>query len=810
MIEILWRDIRHGFLKLRKDLSLTVIGTGLIALGAGLNALVFCFVNAVVLRPLPYQDPDRLCVVQKNDPKHGNYIGVSLSEFDFWREHSGGFEELAAVTAAGVHLGGTEQPGPVAELIVTSNYFRLLKVHANLGRTFAPGEDKTDSDHVVVISNGLWRRAFGSDPAIIGHAVQLDGLSHTIIGVIPPRFHDPNFYRGADLWVPLAVDTPPSQQGPGLKNLIILGRIGRNVDKEQARSQLEATARTWQSENSKAPTEISLRLTGLEEVIPHDASSILLLFITAWLILLISCANLANMLLVRLNSRRKEFAIRQALGASRLRVTFQVLAETWLLTLSGSAVAVLLVRWGLPLLIAMSPENTPRIEEASFDLRALVYTLVISMMMGAVGALISTIHLPWSKANGGLPASLKEAEGATSPIFRGNRAGRALVVFEVALTVTLSVGAGLMIRTFFALRPINMGFDPESKLVVRLTMPKAKYGTPTDQVNLSRNLLNGLQLIPAVESAAADVAPPLSGFGGTGHVRILGESNQRETQARIYVRQVSENYFQLMRVELFAGRAFAKTDDGKALPVVIVNKTLAETLWAGENPCGKQIMVPEIDPVRELRVIGVVGDERLFATVTDRLPQAYFSYAQYPGRYLHIIVHTRINPTKVMDAVRKQLVSVDGDIDFYPAETMEQMFAGSVSRPRYYATLMGTLAALALLVASMGIYGVMSYGAAQSTHEIGIRTALGAERMDIIRLVLGEGMLLTMYGIGFGLMAALLSAHLIASLLYGVRPTDPLTFIMVSLVLAGAALMATYLPARRAAAIDPAVAMRYE
>jgi predicted permease len=809
MSEAAWHDLCYSFRTLRRDVGHTLAGIGLIALGVGPCAGVFCVVNAVILRPLPYRDSKRVRIIQKIGSARGENLGVSLPEFAHWEERPSGFEDLAAVTLTPGHLGGVDEVGPVVELNTSSGYFRLLGAQAQLGRTFAPGEDRTGSNRVAIISDGLWRRAFGGDRGVIGRSVQLDGISHSVIGVMPPRFHDPNYYQGADVWVPLAVDTPPALLEPRMKSVIVLGRVGRGLDAEQARTQLAVTARTWQAGNSRNATEFDLGLLGLWEVITANTSQVLLVFITTGCVLVIACTNLAVLLLVRANRRRREFAVRQALGAGQRRLVFQLLVESMFPAVGGGALATLLAKWLLPVLTAISPQFVPRIEEARFDAGAAVYVVVASVVMGLVAGLVATARLPRPGVPGSLATSLSQSTEEVSLVSKRDRAGRAQVVLQMALALLLAVDAGLVGRTFLAVRPVNIGFDPENKLVVRVRVPKTKYATPPEQIDLYGSLVDRLSVLPSVKSVVADVTPAMSGMTSIGHITRLGQSGQLAGGRNIVMRKVSDNYFQVMRVKLTEGRSLAKSDNASSPPVLVVNRTLAASLWPADDPIGQQVNIAELGP-RELTVVGVADDERFNLGTTDRTAQAYVSYLQFPARYLTLVADTAIDPSRLTDAVRKQLASVDKDVDILPPQTMEQMLAASVELPKYLATLMTVLAMLAISVAAAGVYSVISYSAARCTREIGIRAALGAQPGDIVRMVLGEGLLLTTYGVGGGLVAALASGHFIASVLYGVKPNDAPTFIAVALILSGVALGASYLPARRAAAVDPAVAMRHE
>ncbi len=803
----LFQDLKFALRMLAKNPGFTAVAVITLVLGIGVNTATFSVVNAVILRPLPFHDAKRVFVIGKLDATKGTDLEVTVPEFLYWKEHSGGFEDLGALTLSTKHLGEVDQSGPVSVMTTSANYFRLLGVQPRLGRSFLPGEDRTGFNHVVVISDGLWLKAFGSDPHVIGRGLRLDHVSYSIIGVMPRKFFDPNLGSAADLWTPLAVDSPTGSDQQA-RSVIVLGRLKPGIEPMQARTQLEATAGGWRSLDPKDTVNLHLELDELQTFAKGWTSPFLVLFGAASFILLIACANLGNLLLARANTRQKEIAVRTALGAGRLRILRQILVETLILTLSGGLAAIMLAKWAIPLLLSVSPEGFPRLHETTVDGKVFVYALLICVAAGVAVGLVSGLHSTGSKTGNALCERLKEAGGGMTSTFRGGRSSRILVVCEIALALPLSVGAGLMIRSFLNLRPTDIGFDPQSKLTVHLRMPW-KYRTGADRLALFEDLLHRVQAVPGIESVCGANFLPLGGSGHPGHVTILGQAKESSEQ-RVELRVVSDNYFQVMRVKRLSGRFLAKSDNGNGPPVVTVNLAMAEAFWPGENPLGKQLIVHEIDPNKVWSVIGVVGDERLFSGNTRRYPQVYSLYSQHPEPWVNLVIYTTANPAKLKDLVRKQVLSVDKDIDLLPIMTMEDMLGRSFLRPRFFAILLGIFAVLALSLASVGVYGVMSYSTSQRTHEIGLRLALGAQRRDVINLVIRQGLVLTGLGVTIGLGGGVALTRLLTTLIYGVKPIDPLTFALATLTLASVALLASYIPARRAAKVDPMVALRYE
>ena len=807
-LETLWQDLRYGARVLLKNPGFTLIAIITLALGIGANTAIFSVVNTALLHPLPYKEPDRLVMLQ-GEP------WMQVEPFLYWREHSQVCEGITAFDGAAFTLTGSTQPERVDGVYVSSDYFQRLGVAAVSGRTFLPEEDRAGKNQVVLLSHGLWQRRFGGDPSIVGKTLTLNDKSYTVVGIISTgsQFFTNDdslrFMGRAELWAPLVLSTinPDSE---GKRYVAPVARLKPEVTLQQAQAELDTLINRLKQEHPDFfPTDLrwggvklSLLLT---QVVQHFRLSLLVLFAAVGFVLLIACANVANLLLAHAMARQKETAIRAALGASRFRLVRQFLAESVLLSVLGGSLGLLLAHWGLDLIVALIPGDIPRVEKISIDQTVLVFTLMVSLLTGLVFGLAPALAA--SKPD--LHEMLKEGGRTSTGGIGRNRTLSLLVVSEAALALVLLIGAGLMIHSFLRLNSVNPGVNPENVLTMSIALPKTKYSTD-DQVRLCyQKMLQRIEALPGVLSAGTTGALPVSArWGGTG-ITVEGRSEVQGTNQDT----ISPDYFRATGIPLLEGRYFTERDVAGAPAVTIINKALARRYWPGESPLGKRIEVASNK--QWLSVVGVVGDVKRQGLEAETEPGYFTPHLQPPaGRHLHsgwnLVVRTASDPMSLAAAVQREVWAVDKDQPVTNIQTLEQVISDSIAPLRFRTLLLGLFAVVALVLATVGIYGVMAYAVMQRTHEIGIRMALGAQQRDVLKLVIGQGMRLALIGIALGLLAASALTRLVKSLLFGVSATDPVTFVIVATLLAGMALLACWLPARRATKVDPMIALRCE
>jgi len=807
-LETLWQDLRYGARVLLKNPGFTLIAIITLALGIGANTAIFSVVNTALLHPLPYKEPDRLVMLQ-GEP------WMQVEPFLYWREHSQVCEGITAFDGAAFTLTGSTQPERVDGVYVSSDYFQRLGVAAVSGRTFLPEEDRAGKNQVVLLSHGLWQRRFGGDPSIVGKTLTMNDKSYTVVGIISTgsQFFTNDdslrFVGRAELWAPLVLSTinPDSE---GKRYVAPVARLKPEVTLQQAQAELDTLINRLKQEHPDFfPTDLrwggvklSLLLT---QVVQHFRLSLLVLFAAVGFVLLIACANVANLLLAHAMARQKETAIRAALGASRFRLVRQFLAESVLLSVLGGSLGLLLAQWGLDLIVALIPGDIPRVEKISIDQTVLVFTLMVALLTGLVFGLAPALAA--SKPD--LHEMLKEGGRTSTGGIGRNRTLSLLVVSEAALALVLLIGAGLMIHSFLRLNSVNPGVNPENVLTMSIALPKTKYSTD-DQVRLCyQKMLQRIEALPGVLSAGTTGALPVSArWGGTG-ITVEGRSEVQGTNQDT----ISPDYFRATGIPLLEGRYFTERDVAGAPAVTIINKALARRYWPGESPLGKRIEVASNK--QWLSVVGVVGDVKRQGLEAETEPGYFTPHLQPPaGRHLHsgwnLVVRTASDPMSLAAAVQREVWAVDKDQPVTNIQTLEQVISDSIAPLRFRTLLLGLFAVVALVLATVGIYGVMAYAVTQRTHEIGIRMALGAQQRDVLKLVIGQGMRLALIGIALGLLAASALTRLVKSLLFGVSATDPVTFVIVATLLAGAALLACWLPARRATKVDPMIALRCE
>ncbi|HEX8775370.1 MAG TPA: ABC transporter permease [Pyrinomonadaceae bacterium] len=797
----LWQDLRYGLRMLLKNPGFAVIAVIALALGIGANAAIFSVVNAVLLRSLPYDDPDRLIVLRENKIPQFPEFSVSPGNFLDWQKQNTVFEKLAAIRGFSYNLVGTGEPERLRGARISAGLFEMLGVKPAQGRTFLAEEDQPGRDSVVILSNSLWQRRFGADPNILGRALTLNASTYTVIGVMPPDFQFPD--RETELFTPVAFDAKQAEQH-GAHYISVVGRLKPGVGLEQAQTEMSAIAARLSQQYPDSNAGWGVSLFRMQEYESRDIKQALLVLLGAVaLVLLIACANVANLLLARATARAREIAIRTALGASRWRVIRQLLTESILLALVGGGLGLLLAVWGMDLLLALAPEDLPRVKNGALDARVLGFTILITLLTGIVFGLVPALQS--SRPN--LNETLKEGGRGTTG--GHHRVRGALVVTEVALAMMLLIGAGLLIRSFYRLQQVDPGFNPKNALAVTVSLPAKKYAEEEQQAAFFTQLIEKVSGLPGVVAVGATQSLPIQGDYVLGF-NIQGrppDAPGEEPSTNYYA--VSPDYFKAMGIPLLRGRLFTERDKKDTPRVAIINETMAKKFFPGEDPIGKGINVTN-GPERFREIVGIVADVKQYGLDRPTTAQTYEPYLQTPFSGMTLIVRTEGNPTALNAGVRGQVLSIDKDQPVSRSRTLEEVIAESVAKQRFAMMLLGIFAVVALILAAVGLYGVMSYSVTQRTHEIGIRMALGAQQKDVLKLVVGQGMILALIGVGVGLLASLALTSVMRTLLFGITATDPLTFLAIPLLLAVVALAASLMPARRAMKVDPMIALRYE
>jgi putative ABC transport system permease protein len=804
----LWQDIRFGLRLMAKKPGFTFVGVVALALGIGANTAIFSVVKAVLLSPLPYQNSERLVWIWETNPVSDiKQEPASMPNFHDWRTQSQSFEEMAAFGNSAFTLTGDAEPERIPVTYITANFFPLLGVQPRMGRTFSSEEHTEGKGRVALLGHNLWQRRFGSNPKIIGQSITLNGNPYQIIGVLPAGFKNPvpAERNAAEIWVPLALDLNPNMRRSDFLNVV--ARLKPNVTLEQARAEMKTITTRLEQQYPATNTGWSTVMISLQERIVGDVRPAMwLLVAVVGFLLLIACANVANLLLARSAARQQEIAVRRALGAGRFRLVRQFLTESVMLAMAGGLLGSLLALWGTELLVRLSPRNIPRLSEVQLDWQVFLFTLGISFLTGIIFGLIPALYA----TNPNLTESLKEGGRSSTEGLRGARLRNILVVAEIAIALVMLIGAGLMIKSFIRLQGVDPGFKPDRILAVDVSLPAAKYKEAAQQLAFWEQLQGRVSQLPGVERVAAVTALPFTG-GSVFAFSIEGRPAAppgQEPDAEYRV--VTPSYFETMGMTLVRGSAFTEQHTANSPAVTIISETLARKHFQGEDPIGKRINTgnPETAPWRT--VIGVIRDIRQKALDEEPYPQMYVPYMQAPARTMALVVRASSDPQSLVPAIRNELSAMDKDQPLYNVRTMAQLMSESIARQRFSMLLIAVFAAVGLVLASVGIYGVMSYTVTQRTHEIGVRMALGASHRDVLRMVVRQGMILALVGTGLGLIASFLLTRLISSLLFSVSATDPLTYVLISLLLVSIALLACLIPARRATRVDPMVALRYE
>src|SRR3989475_749279 len=805
-IEDFFEDLRYGLRMLAKNPGFTAVAAITLALGIGTTTAIFSVVDAVLLHPRPYQNPSQLVAIRETSPE-GEQSGVSVGDFANWEEQTQSFQGMAAYEPWEFHtLTGGGQPDEVWASPVSVNLFHLLGINAVLGRTFLSNESQA-----LVLSREYWRSHFSSDPKVIGKTLVLDGKPYAVVGVAPPDFEFPK--PNTQMWIPLTFSAADKNDHEH-RSLSVIGRLKAGVNLKRAQTEMDTVANRVATQYPKTDAGWSAAIEPFrsQEVGGVLRAAVLALLGAVVFVLMIVCANVASMLLARGASRHGEMAIRAALGAGRSRLIRQLLAESVVLAGAGGAVGVALAWSGLSIIVNLVPKynliETQGVHRIAISLSILGFTAALSLLTGIAVGLLPALRV----SNLNLNESLKERGRTSGSGSRRTGLQRALVVSEVALALILLVGAGLMIQSFQRLENAPTGFNPDHVLTVRVPLAKYKYSQGTQSANFYREVLQRVKAIPGVKSVGMANNLPFTGFHTSAALPLPKGSSGIPNVTLIALRGVSPGYFQALGIPLKEGRDFTPADsESNARCVRIVNEAMARRYWPGEDPVGKQLngACPKGLPAL---IVGLVADSKQVAVDAQAEPEVFEPYAQHPfaSFLLTFVIRTASNPLDLAVAVRNAVWELDRDQPVIQIRTMENVISESIWRQHFSASMLGIFAAIALVLSAVGIYGVLSYSVSRRREEIGVRAALGATRRDILRLVVGEGLLLTLTGVGAGVVAALGLTRLLTSLLYGVRPRDPLTFVGLSLLLTGVALLAVYIPARQATKIDPMVALRCE
>ena len=806
-LETLWQDLRYGARMLVKNPGFTLVAVITLALGIGANTTIFSVVNAVWLRPLPYPEADQLALVTHRNMKQGANFELTPAGYFDLREQSKTIGQLAAYVSRDFNLTGAGEPERLQGQLVSASLFPLLKVSPLFGRVFTEADDRADAPRAALLSHELWRRRFGAEAGIIGQTIRLDDQSYMVVGVMPPGFNFPN--KETELWAPIAFNAEAANARSSFY-LSVIARLNPGATLGQAQSELDVIAHNLARAFPQIYTDLGFSVASLgESLVSGFKQALFALLVAVAFVLLIACVNVANLLSARAAAREKELALRAALGAGRWRLIRQLLTEGALLAIAGGALGLLLALWGLEALKLINPETIPRLEEVSLDWRVLVFTSGVSCLTAIIFGLAPALQV--SKPD--LQHPLKEG-GRGFVGARGQRLRGLLVITEMALSLALLIGAGLLIRSFVRLQNVDLGFNPERLLTLRVEMSESKAVDMTRVSSFYQQVIDRAQALPGVEAAGVANAAPIVTPGIRNALVIEGKPDPQVGQPQLAnSRVVSPDYFRTLGVPLMSGRLLSAQDNAQAPLVAVINQAMARRYWGEENPVGKRFKLSSRAPNTPwLTVVGVVGSVRQVGLNSDPFPEFYASFTQAPPRLRPRVLFIRAtgDPLSLVAAVKDQVWAVDKDQTIWGMSTMEEIVARWLAPRRFNLLLLGVFAALALALASVGIYGVISYSVSQRTREIGVRLALGAQPRDILKLIVGQGLALTLGGVALGLLASLALTRWLESLLYSVSPTDPLTFAGVALLLTHVALLACYVPARRATKVDPLVTLKHE
>ena len=815
LLETLLQDVRYGLRMLCKNPGFSSVAIVTLALGIGANTAIFSVVNGVLLRQLSYKNPDQL-VSMWSSRTDMDKSAFSLPDFIDYRDQNRTLEQISAFSAWNANLVNAGEPERVFGVRSSANIFQTLGVNAEIGRTLLDEDDNSRNPRVVVLSHGFWNRRFGMRADVLGKQLTLNDENFTVAGVLPPGFAFPGM--DADIVVPLVPDADPlRKERASISFLSVIGRLKEGVTPQQAETDLNAIASQLQrlypvANASKKGTKL---VPLQEELVGNFRLAFLVLSAAVGLVLLIACANLANLVLARASTRYREMAIRLAIGATRGRLVRQLLTENILLALLGGSLGLALTHPAMRSIIALSPASLPRAGEIDIDARVLLFTLLISLLSGVLFGFMPTLHI----SRESLTEELKGSGKGSVDTGRRNGVRNILILSEVALSLLLLISAGLLAKSFLRLQAVSPGFVTKNLLVMRLSLPQAQFSKPEMVTAFYEQLSTRIENLPGVQSVSATSVLPLSGSNTRINFIILGRaplslSEQPITQYRM----TGPDYFHTMNIPILSGRDFTNRDTLHSQPVATINDSFARRYWPDQSPIGAHIKIDDNNKApREVEIIGVVGDVRHAGLHVDPAPETYVPISQIPEENVSLltndmnwVVRASAEPLTLAAAVRREIQSVNGNVPTSNTKSMEQFLSSSLAPSRFNLFLLGIFAIAALLLASTGIYGVISYSVAQRTHELGIRMALGAQQLDMLKLVVGSGLKIVSMGVALGLVGAYILTRVMSKLLYGISVTDPSTFVSMSLLLIIIALLASYIPARRAAKVDPIIALRSE
>jgi len=791
-MQTLWQDLRFGARMLAKSPGFTLVAVLTLALGIGANTAIFSVVNAVLLRPLPFPEPDRIVYIYGPAIDTANCLE--------WKQQTKSYESFAGTSLDRVVFTGTEGPERLRAVQVTSDFFSVLGVRPALGREFLPEEFTSGGPGAVILSHNFWQEKLGGQHDALGRTLVLDRKPYTVVGVLPQDF-GPVRWGGIEMWLPLI---PARAQGAEA-----IARLKPGITLESARAEAEAIATRFPDDARRSARDPRIRVALYKDLLVdmNDVRLTLLVLSGAvGFVLLIACVNVANLLLARAAGRDREIAIRSALGAGRRRLLQQLLTESLLLSVVSTALALLVAQWCTSFLLYLLPYRIPRIEQATLDTTVFAFAALLAVVTAAICGLVPALQATRVDLNLALRAGARGAVGSA-----GHRRMRsALVITEIALAMVLLVGAGLLVKAFLVLRPVNPGFDPANKLTLRIDLPGSRYPQSAQQAMFLRQVMERISAIPGVQAVAASSDLPFTGMSYVPDILIDGKKVAGAGRGWIYYRASSPNFFRVMGVPVIAGRDFTDTDVEGAPRVAIINQATARKFWGGESPLGRRLTVVLGGESVEYAVVGVARDARIFGGSSSPRPELYVPFYQTPDTRIALVVHTTDEPSRYPSTVRAAVRSVGPEVVVSDIQPLDRLLAESVAFPRFHATLVGLLAGLAMLLAVSGIYGVISYSLSQRTQEIGIRLALGARPADVLSMVLRQVLVLVAVGVVIGLGGAWGLTRYMKSLLFEVPPTDAVTFAAVTLVWFVVAALACYVPARRVLRVEPMVALRYE
>jgi len=814
MAETFLQDLRYGARVLARNLGFTLIAVLTLGLGIGANTAIFSVVDELLLRPLPYADAERLVLVWEVTPKGDHQNVTSRANFRTWREQNTTFEGMAAFSDQRLNLSGDGEPEELAAQFATPELFQVLGVKPILGRGMTPADGRKDAPHVAVLSHGLWQRRFGGDPGIVGKPITLNGAPFVVVGVLPAGFQwhvekNSGTGKSAELWTVL---TMPTEEGPSLRGrfLSVVARLKRGVSLPAAEAEMKTIAARISQAEPEYSKGVGTEIIPLrEQRVGNVRPALLILLGAVGFVLLIACANVANLLLSRAAAREKEIALRTAVGAHRLRVVRQLLTESMLLALLGSLLGLAFAGWGIRALVAFSPRDLVDLHGVHLNLPLFVLTLAVSLATGILFGLAPALEATRLNLND----ALKEGgKGGGGQGVRSRRLRGALVIAEVALALVLLVSAGLLVKSFVRLRTIDTGFDTKNVLTMVARLSGKKYGADPQVVSFFREATERIRALPGVRSVGAvNYLPLYGGLGARTGFTVEGRPGPPLGEGpSVDVRVTDPGYFNAMGIPLLRGRNFTDVEAREARHVVLISESMARRDFPGENPLGKRITVPMSENPVPAEIVGIVGDVRYESLVGQAEPTVYFPHPELVYDAMTLVIRTTGDPGEMVPAVRRVLRAIDPNQPVSDVRTMDQVMIETVGRARFNTILLGLFAALATLLATAGIFGVMNYSVTLRTREIGLRMALGAPRRQVLMLILRQGLLLTSLGIGIGLLGALALTRLMSGLLFGVGSTDPATFAAIVLLLTAVSLIACYIPARRATRVDPLIALRYE